>query len=102
MLKSLKDKAMSGAMKVMQSDKARKMMSSAEFQKVMMKAFETGFRVKQDLDSAKKTVARSLNVATGDDLADMKRTIDRLERKVRDLKSENESLRDEMHGAQDE
>jgi polyhydroxyalkanoate synthesis regulator phasin len=93
MLKNLKEKALDGAMKVMQTDGAKKVMNSAEFQKMMMKAFQASFKVKQDLDEAKRTLAKRLNVATGDDLRDLKRTIDRLERRVKDLKRENEDLK---------
>lgn len=93
MLKMLKEKALDGAMKVMQTDGAKKVMNSAEFQKMMTKAFQTTFKVKQDLDEAKRTLAKKLNVATDDDLQNLKRTIDRLQRRVKDLKDQNEELK---------
>lgn len=93
MLKDLKDKALRLGMDAMDTDAAKKMMGSAEFQKVVMKAFQTSFKVRQDLNNAKKVVARRLNVATGDDLKEMKRTIDRLERRVKNLKDDNDRLK---------
>lgn len=96
MLKDLKDKALKMGMEAMDTDAARKLMGSPEFQKVVMKAFQTSFKVRQDLNNAKKVVARQLNVATGDDLKEMKRTIDRLERRVKNLKDENDKLKATM------
>jgi len=93
MLKDLKDKALRLGMDAMDTDAAKKMMGSAEFQKVVMKAFQTSFKVRQDLNNAKKVVAKRLNVATGDDLKEMKRTIDRLERRVKNLKDDNDRLK---------
>ena len=96
MINDMKKKALSLGMKAMDTDAAKKMMTSPEFQKVVMKALQTGVKVRQDLNNAKKVMARSLNVATGDDLKEMKRNIDRLERRVRNLKTENEKLKDSM------
>lgn len=96
MWKKLKDRAVSGAMKVVSSDRARKVMDSEEFQSAVFRAVTTGMRVKRDLSEARKVLAKQLDVATGDDLADLKRELDRLERRVRDLKEENEDLRDSL------
>lgn len=96
MLKDLKNKALALGMKAMDTDAAKKVMSSDDFQSFAMKAMQTGFKVRQDLDSAKKMVAQRLNVATEDDLKSLKRQIDRLERNVRNLSNENEKLKAEL------
>lgn len=93
MFKSLKEKAMANAMKVMQTDQAQKVMNSPEVQKAMFRAFQTGMKVKTDVSDASRNIAKRMNFATNDDLQDLKRTIDRLERKVRDLKTENKDLK---------
>ncbi len=84
-LSSIKTRAMEGAMKFMQSDKGQKLMSNPDVQKAMSWAFQTSFKVKNNLDSAKKNLAKSFAVATEDDLKDMKRTLDRLERRVKKM-----------------
>ena len=94
MWKKLKDRAVSGAMKVVSSERARKVMDSEEFQSAVIRAVTTGMRVKRDLAEARRVLAKQLDVATGDDLADLKREIDRLERRVRDLREEAGDQRD--------
>jgi hypothetical protein len=96
MWKKLKDRAVSGAMKVASSDRARKVMDSDEFQSAVFRAVTTGLRVKRDLAEARRVLAKQLDVATGDDLADLKRELDRLERRVRNLRDENDELRDQL------
>ncbi len=99
MFKNLKDKAIDGAMKAMGNDQVQKVMNSPEFQQFMFRAFQTGMKVKSDVEEARKVVVKRMNVATGDDLEDLKRTLDRLERKVRDLKDENETLKEKLDDA---
>ncbi|MCA9562945.1 MAG: hypothetical protein KC561_05625 [Myxococcales bacterium] len=84
-LKNLKSKAMEAGMKFMQSDKGQKIMSNPDVQKAMSKAFQTAFKVKQGVDGAKKNLAKRMSVATEDDLKNLKRTLDRLERKVKKM-----------------
>lgn len=100
MIKSFKDKAMAGAAKLMQSQQAQKLMTSPEFQKVMMKAFQTGMKVKSDLDSTKRNLAKKMNVATEDDLVTLKRKLDRLERRVTSLRDENADLKAKLSDAE--
>lgn len=82
---SLKGKAMEAGMKFMQSDKGQKLMANPDVQKAMQWAFQTSFKVQGKVRDTKKTVAKRLSVATEDDLKDLKRTIDRLERKVKKM-----------------
>jgi len=100
MFKKFKDKALENAMKAMGNDKVQQMMNSEDFQRFMLRAFQTGMSVKGDLDEVRKTLVKRMNVASGDDLEDLKRTLDRLERKVRDLKDENEDLKEKIDEAQ--
>ena len=100
MFKKLKDKALENAMKAMGNDKVQQAMNSPEFQNFVMRAFQTGMKVKTDMDEVRQTLVKRMNVATGDDLEDLKRTLDLLERKVRDLKDENEDLKEKLEDSQ--
>ena len=86
-MKDVKGQLLTGAMKVMQSDTARKVMSSPHFQNAMAFAFKTTFKVKNDIDSARKNVASALNLVTKDELRDLQRNVERLERRLK--RSEN-------------
>ena len=79
----MKDKLMSSAMKVMQSDAARKVMASQQFQNAMAFAFRTTFKVRNELDSTKKKVAGTLNLVTKDEVRELRRSVERLERRLR-------------------
>ena len=94
MFKRFKDKALESAVKLMQSEQAQKLVSSAEVQKAVLKAVKTGFKVKEDISNTRRVVVERLNIATGDDLVDLKRKLDHLERRVNHLKKENEHLRE--------
>lgn len=88
-LKEIKQRAMNGAMKLMQTDTAQKVMSKPEFQKAMAWAFQTSVKVKDNIEDTKKKLAKRFAVATEDDLKDLKRTIARLERKVKKMDSKS-------------
>ena len=93
---SFKDGLLKGAMKVMQSERAQKLMTNESVQSAIGKAFQTGFAVKEELDESKQKFAKKLNLATGDDLRTMKRELDRLQRQVTKLKKEKEDLSTEL------
>ncbi len=96
MFKKLKDAALEGAMKAMGNDQVQKMVNSPEMQKIMFRALQTGMKVKNDVTDARRVLAERMNVATGDDLEDLKRKLDRLERKVQNLRDENETLKEKL------
>jgi hypothetical protein len=81
----IKARAMEGAMKFMQSDKGQKIMSNPDVQKAMSWGFQTAFKVKNNVQQAKRGLAKSFAVATEDDLKEMKRTLERLERRVKKM-----------------
>ena len=82
---SIKAKAMDGAMKFMQSDKGQKLMANPDIQKAIQWAFQTSFKVQSKVGQVKRDVAKKFAVATEDDLKELKRTMDRLERKVKKM-----------------
>lgn len=89
--KNLKSRAMDEAMKFMQSEKGQKIMSNPDVQKAMAWAFQTSFKVKNNVTTVKKSLAKKLAVATEDDLKDLKRTIDRLERRVKKMNNDSQA-----------
>jgi ubiquinone biosynthesis protein UbiJ len=92
MWKRLKDRATRGAMKVVNSERAKRVLNSEEFQDAVVRAVTTGLRVRRDLSEARRALAAQLEIATGDDLADLKRQLEALEERM-------ETLGDERSGS---
>lgn len=91
----MKEKLMSGAMKVMQSDTARKVMSSQQFQNAMAFAFRTTFKVRNEVDNAKKKVANTFNLVTRDEVRELRRSVERLERRLRKAEKKKPEAEDQ-------
>ena len=97
----LKDDLLKAAMKIMQNPTAQKVMSSDRVQKAVGKAFKAGFQVKNEIDQRKARLAKTLNLATGDDLRPMKRELDRLQRQVSKLKKDLADAEERARKAED-
>lgn len=87
-MSDLKDDIMKAAMKALQNEKVQKFMSNEKVQKGMAEAFKAGYELKSQLDETKQDVLDSLNLASTDDLREMKRELDRLRRQVSRLEKE--------------
>ncbi len=87
MWKKLRDKATRGAMKVMSSERAQKVLDSDEFQEAVLRAVITGMRVKRDLSDARRAIASQLEVSPDDDLSSLKEELDE---RVQRLQEEGE------------
>jgi polyhydroxyalkanoate synthesis regulator phasin len=87
-MSDIKDDIMKAAMKALQNEKVQKFMSNEKVQKGMAEAFKAGYELKSQIDDTKQDVLESLNVATSDDLREMKRELDRLRRQVSRLEKE--------------
>ncbi|MBA2662191.1 MAG: hypothetical protein H0U74_07835 [Bradymonadaceae bacterium] len=85
-----KDELLKTAVKAMQSDTAQKLMGNEKVQKGFAAAFKASYEIKTGLDEKKGDLARKFNLATKDDLREMKRELDRLRRQVTHLKKQNE------------
>jgi len=94
----MKDKLMSSAMKVMQSDMAKKVMASQQFQNAMALAFRTTFKVRNEIDGAKKRVAGAFDLVTRDEVRDLRRSVERLERRLR--KAEKRAKKKKRNGSE--
>lgn len=82
---SVKDSLVSGLGKVMQSEQAMKLMQNEALMKAVMKAFTVSTELRQVVDGQVRTVVRSLNLVTRDELKGLRRTLERLERELADL-----------------
>lgn len=91
-MSSVKEQMLNTAMKLMQSETARKVMSNERFQQAMAVAFRTTFRVRNSIDQTKKRVADSMNFATREELRDLRRTVERLERRLKKAEADREKL----------
>jgi polyhydroxyalkanoate synthesis regulator phasin len=85
-----KEELLKKGMKAMQSETAQKIMSNEKVQKGFAAAFKASYEIKNELDEKKSDFARRFNLATRDDLRDMKRELDRLRRQVSHLQKQKE------------
>ncbi len=85
---NIKDDLMEAAMKALQNPKIQEIMSNEKVQKGMAEVLKTSYELKSQLDETREEFARKLNLATSDDLRDMKRELDRLRRQVDRLKEQ--------------
>lgn len=92
---AIKDQLLNSAMKVMQSETARKVMSNERFQQGMAFAFRTTFKVRNEIDEGKKRIATRLNLVTKDELRDLRRTVERLERRLKKQEKEAAAKREQ-------
>ena len=88
MWKNLTEKAIGGAIKALQSDRAQRVLNNKDLHNAVERAVETGSKLRDDLAQARRMLAKRLDVATGDDLAELKKNLDRLERKVREAEQQ--------------
>lgn len=91
-----KDEILKTAVKAMQSDTAQKLMSNEKLQRGFAAAFKASYDIKNGLDEKKSNLARKFDLATSDDLRDVKRELDRLRRQVTHLKQNQKEEDDEQ------
>ena len=87
-MSDIKDKALKAAMKAMSNPTVMKIVSNEKTQQAFAAAFKATYTAKTKLDEKKSEIAKTMNLATSDDLRSMKRELDRLQRQVERLKRE--------------
>ncbi len=92
MLDSLKQKMMSKGMELMQSPAVGKMMESEKVGVVIEKAMTVPFKVSGALMSQKERLVALFDLATQEDIDDVKRAVSRVEGVLRDIKKESSEL----------
>ena len=92
MLDSLKQKMMSKGMELMQSPAVGKMMESEKVGVIIEKAMTVPFKVSGALMSQKERLVALFDLATQEDIDDVKRAVTRVEGVLRDIKKESGDL----------
>lgn len=78
----LKAKLLERGMKLLQDDRVMKVIQDERVMKTVMQAMELRGKVQQSVDEGVAKVAKSLNLATQQEVGELKRTIRKLEREV--------------------
>ncbi len=98
MMSSLKEMMMSKGMKLMQSPAVGKMMESEKMGVVIEKAMTVPFKVSGALMSQKERLVALFDLATQDDVDEVKRAVSRMEGVLRDIKKESADLLNKVEG----
>jgi hypothetical protein len=81
----IKDEMMKRGMQMMSDPRVMKLMQNPQFMKVMMAAVQVPGKVNSFTTEQAKLLAGTLQLATAEDLKELKRTVRRLEREVTKL-----------------
>ena len=84
---SLKDKVMAEGMKLATNPQVAKLMQDERVMKLVMTAVSMPGKVQSFTAEQKEAFARSMGLATQDEVKDLKRQITALEREINDLRS---------------
>ena len=82
-MRDFKAHLLNQSMKLLQSENAQKIMASPQLQNAMSLVFRVSFKVKNDIQSTKKRLASALDLVTKDELRDLRRNVERLERRLK-------------------
>jgi polyhydroxyalkanoate synthesis regulator phasin len=88
---TLKDAAVGQAMKLASSPRVTKLVSDPRLMNAAMKAMSFGGAVKANLDKATRLAAGAFGIATQEEVASLRSTIQNLEDQVAALESRNRS-----------
>jgi polyhydroxyalkanoate synthesis regulator phasin len=86
-MSSFKKTLMSQGMKLMQDPRVMKLMQDPRVMKAMAKGFELKSKVQQTFDAKVESMAHSFNLATKEEVRELKRTIRKLERELKKASS---------------
>jgi hypothetical protein len=87
----LKQKLMQEGMKLMSNPKVMKLMQDERVMKAVMTAMSLPAKVSSFRESAGEKIAKSMNMATAQEVKDLKRTIRKLEEQVEGMRKNNGS-----------
>ncbi|MBW2731322.1 MAG: hypothetical protein JRH20_02955 [Deltaproteobacteria bacterium] len=79
MIEKLKKQAMERGVKLLSNPKVMKVMADPRFMNAIMKSMELRGRLKSDFEGWVANMARSLNLATQDDLTTLEQSVQRME-----------------------
>ena len=92
MINMLKDKVMTKGMDLLQSQAVTKLMESEKVGFVIEKAMSVPFKVSAALMSHKEKLVALLDLATQEDIDEVKRAMSRMEGVLKDIKKESSDL----------
>ncbi len=84
-MNKIKEEAMKRGMKLMTNPKVMKVMADPRFMNALSKGFQMRGQLQGTVDTALKSVASKLNLATKDEVTNLQRTVQRMESKVSTL-----------------
>ena len=90
-----KSRAIKHALDFLQSENGQKLVSNPDVQKAVHWTVENSIKLGKRLEETKKSIVKSLSIATDDDLHDLKKTVDRLEKRIKRMKAEEKLRLDE-------
>src|SRR5437763_498723 len=85
---SLKNKVMERGMKLMSDPRVMKLMSNPKVMNVVMKGFELRGKAQASIDQRVAALAKTLKLATREEVRDLKDTIRTLERALKEVQAE--------------
>ena len=87
----LKSKLLKRGMKLMQDPRFMKVMQDERVLKTIMGAMQLRGKVQENLDERVERIAKKLNLATKQEIKDLRRTIRRMERELEEAKAEEDA-----------
>ena len=99
MLSSFKEKVMSKGMALLQSPAVSKLMESEKVGRVIEKAMAVPFKMSSMLTSHKERLVALLDLATQQDVDELKRALSRMEGVLKEIKDESKNL---LHNVDEE
>ena len=85
---SLKKMVMERGMKLMSDPRVMKLMSNPKVMNVVMKGFQLRGKAQASIDEKVKSLAKTLKLATREEVSELKQTIRTLEKALEQVKSE--------------
>lgn len=102
MSETLKDKLMGKGMQLLQSPAVGKLMENEKVGVVIEKAMSVPFKVSGALMSQKERLVTLLDLATQDDVDELKRAMSRMEGVLKEIKTESRDLLNKVEGKKSE
>lgn len=85
---SLKERVMERGMRLMSDPRVMKLMQNPRVMNVVMRGFQLRGKAQAQIDSTVRTVAKTLKLATREEVSELKRIIRSLEMAVKQVQSE--------------
>ncbi|MCC7536553.1 MAG: hypothetical protein IT379_10090 [Deltaproteobacteria bacterium] len=95
----MKKELIERGMKLMQDPRVMKLMSDPRVMKAMMSAFQARTKVSENIDAQAAKLAKTFNLATKEDLRDLKKTVRKLEDTIKKLEKERDKLKAQAAGS---